>query len=1338
VYGVSGTGKSSLINCGLANKFRDEDWLPLNIRRGKNMLESMYAAIVAASLTPRSQYSASETQFRKFVKSLYLDHYKPIYFIFDQFEELFIFGSKEEKSLFIRVIKDLVDSTIQCRFIFVMREEYMASVTEFERHIPVFFSNRVRIENMDINNATHAIKGPCKVFNINVEEGFPEMLIESLRPGSPDIELTYLQVFLDKIYRMSVGETGNAEAENRKISFTLEQLHKVGNVSDLLGTFLNEQISLLSDPDTALAVLKSFVSIKGTKRQMSLDEVKEYSKTLGKPINDTDLLEMLQNFVHLRILSDKDQHERYELRHDSLATRIFEKISVVEKDILEIRQFIEDGYHNWKKRSILLSASDLDYIAPYESRLFLSPELLDFITQSKNQLVKVKQHRRVIFIASTIALLILFAGFTIWALIERNKSKNQENIAKANYYNALSKEFANSDPTKAFRLADYSFKLDPSKSNFQNLVNIYSNNDFYYTYPPTKTLYIRWFKVLDTGENIAVATNNQLLLIDPSHKIIRETKIELPTNYHFDVSDNEKNYLIYSNTDQTLAVYDISGNPVSTTEIHDYVYETFFLPDSKKIFAVTIAGNILRLSIYSLTGEVISEREEPLPPDGGSFLRNHSSDTIYFIRYNGELYGWVHSKDKMIKTKLKLSDAERTYNAQVIGKDRFIAVSNMDSLRIYDLKGNILAGWFAGDKDNSDFGEQPPIFLKDQNLICLQNERGMKLWNLSGQNISNIKLGNQASLAQYNYKTRELLFLYNNTLTGYLPDNIRNELISEKENARVNYLVFGNKILEVNNKNEKLINWKDRKLTKTNIDITQTRIYRKIPGTGIIRTHVTQDFKSPSKPDISIFDYVSGDSLVHLKDAYEMPYNITSSEDGTLIATFNKILDNGYYNTTPYFTLYNSKGDKIKQFQLSYQCDKIAFSNNNRKILSTDGRTAILWDTSGVQLCKYIGHTAWINDLDLSYNNDYILTGSTDKTVRLWSADGKPLKVIDTESNHPVVSFFKGELMFQIAENNFVKIFDINGILIQKIPTTNSNVAIYLSGERSLIYTDIDGLHKIILKEPVDKFLLSNNYPDLSLADKIGYNILSVNDLLKSKDPYEIYTGAVYYIRNVNREIDVSEKRNTIRTAEKLLNKGLEFDTLHSAIARQLSQMYIQESQFIDENVEILVERCYRIMTESTNSDGLLEALTYYSSRLDTTRNNYKYPEKVIMISEKLLKQYPAETGTRERISIICSNLSFHLFNFNKQYQNALKAVNLAIIADSTNLYSYTNLPLAYLFNNRYDEAVMEYKKWIDKPWTVTAEFKTFREVFRDDIRDLETRGITHPDFEKVKELLKK
>src|SRR4030042_3399900 len=234
VYGVAGPGKSSLIHCGLANKFQETDWLPLVIRRGGNIIESIASAIKAVSITEQQSKFVSPGDFKKAVRSLYLDHYKPVFFIFDQFEELFIFGDKEERRSFIHIVKLLTESDLQCRMIYVMREEYMAGVTEFEKTIPTIFSNRVRIEKMSHRNALEAIKEPCKVFNISLAEGFAETLLEKLSPGSEDVELTYLQVFLDKIYRLAAGAP-----------FSLELLSKTGNVSDLLGTFLDEQISIL-------------------------------------------------------------------------------------------------------------------------------------------------------------------------------------------------------------------------------------------------------------------------------------------------------------------------------------------------------------------------------------------------------------------------------------------------------------------------------------------------------------------------------------------------------------------------------------------------------------------------------------------------------------------------------------------------------------------------------------------------------------------------------------------------------------------------------------------------------------------------------------------------------------------------------------------------------------------------------------------------------------------------------------------------------------------------------------------------------------------------------------
>ncbi len=45
LYGASGTGKTSLIDCGLANQFESTEWLPVFIRRSNHLLTDMEEAI---------------------------------------------------------------------------------------------------------------------------------------------------------------------------------------------------------------------------------------------------------------------------------------------------------------------------------------------------------------------------------------------------------------------------------------------------------------------------------------------------------------------------------------------------------------------------------------------------------------------------------------------------------------------------------------------------------------------------------------------------------------------------------------------------------------------------------------------------------------------------------------------------------------------------------------------------------------------------------------------------------------------------------------------------------------------------------------------------------------------------------------------------------------------------------------------------------------------------------------------------------------------------------------------------------------------------------------------
>jgi len=254
-------------------------------------------------------------------------------------------------------------------------------------------------------NAIEAIEEPCKVFDISLEEGFAEALLEKLSPDSADVELTYLQVFLDKIYHLACGEK-----DQKAISFNKSLLQKIGDVSDLLGSFLEQQIKELDEPDTGLIILKSFVSVKGTKKQLTQEEAIKSSRSLGKDIPENLIAEYLQKFVNLRILRDKDENGKFELRHDSLATKIYEKITIFEKELMEIYQFLENALAAYEKRKILLNTNDLKYIAPYETRLFVNKETENFIEQSRKEHNKIKKRIKRVAISGFVAILIFSIG----------------------------------------------------------------------------------------------------------------------------------------------------------------------------------------------------------------------------------------------------------------------------------------------------------------------------------------------------------------------------------------------------------------------------------------------------------------------------------------------------------------------------------------------------------------------------------------------------------------------------------------------------------------------------------------------------------------------------------------------------------------------------------------------------------------------------------------------------------------------------------------------------------------------------------------------------------------
>ena len=271
--------------------------------------EMQFASNVKTSIAKRTH------RLPEMINSIFLDYFKPVYIIFDQFEELFILGSEEEKNQFIQDISELLQQEdLPCTILFVMREEYIAQLYDFEKAVPELFNKRIRIEPMSRANASNVIEKTCDKFAIGLADKTAEAIVDTITEERGRVQLTYLQVFLDKLHRIAFKKNED------KIVFDLELVEKLGKIDDVLVDFLEEQLiayeSEIAEQNTALSFLKIFVTSKGTKVPVSHYDISR----LLPGFTQQELNQSLEFFVSRRILRPLE-NEQYELTHDSLSSK---------------------------------------------------------------------------------------------------------------------------------------------------------------------------------------------------------------------------------------------------------------------------------------------------------------------------------------------------------------------------------------------------------------------------------------------------------------------------------------------------------------------------------------------------------------------------------------------------------------------------------------------------------------------------------------------------------------------------------------------------------------------------------------------------------------------------------------------------------------------------------------------------------------------------------------------------------------------------------------------------------------------------------------------------------
>lgn len=389
LYGASGCGKTSLINCGLRAEVRPEDALFLSVR---STVDPILTIRVLLSAVLGGDDELRNVPTAQLLREAVFNKGKTFILVFDQFEELFLFHDTAARVHVADEIAAWLSTDIDVRIILSIREDFLAHVTEFEHSLPGILANRFWVRKMSLEQARDAIVEPCRRCGVDIDPELAGLLLDEMTRDGQGVELPILQVVLDTLYRRAVAQGGERPA------ITLDAYRKMGELRSILGRFIEDRVEACRDADSVRQVLKTMITSDGTKRPCSAADSARASGQFGTAITEADVCAIFARLVDARLIRQEVGSGLFELRHDALAAAVHRWMSGREKETAEVRRALEGRFreHQARRRdlSTFLDAAFLDYLAPYLWRMSLPPEVLVFIHDSRQHLARRASRRR--------------------------------------------------------------------------------------------------------------------------------------------------------------------------------------------------------------------------------------------------------------------------------------------------------------------------------------------------------------------------------------------------------------------------------------------------------------------------------------------------------------------------------------------------------------------------------------------------------------------------------------------------------------------------------------------------------------------------------------------------------------------------------------------------------------------------------------------------------------------------------------------------------------------------------------------------------------------------------